>query len=282
MSMKINYNLQSTLIKRTLSNDIASLNKVMEQLSSGIRLDSPKDDAVSFKMSKNLQLAIHNDEFINNNLEISVSFMAVAESGLNSVNENLERIRALCLQGASTLYNDKQRSVITTEISQRLEEIDRLAEAVSFRDISLLNGSCSDLKFHIGIQADIFENTLDVGSAFINVHTSALGLDTTPFDASQPASAEDFRAFIEKIDKATSLIKTSISKMGIYENSMNSRRELLNDFIEVNSSYNSFLTDTDVAYAASETAKYQIKQNISVALFQQANQIPAGAMQLLR
>jgi len=282
MSLKINYKIHSLIARKTLYKNIEDLDKVTEQLSSGKKLRAPKDDAAAFKVSQNLQLSIHNSEYLVSNIEVSKDFMAVAESGLSSVNDNLTRIRALCLRGANSFYNDTQISTIASEISQRLEEIDRMAESVSFRNMPLLNGSCSDLKFQIGTGSTPFENTLNVGSAFIDVHTSALGLDTTIFDEGSYGSPDDFSAYLEKIDNAVSLINTGISKMGTYEFSLNDKQNFLSETMDTFSSYRSGLIDTDVAYASSELAKQQIMENITVALWQQANQIPSTAMQLLR
>ena len=182
MTVKTNFNVYSKKAQQVLAKNMSALGKMTQQLASGTKINQAQDDPVIFSISKNLEMQLNATSTVINNLEYSKDFIAVAETGMTVVNEHLERIRALCLQGSTNIFNSTQKQAIVNEINERLDEINRLSAATIFDDISLLDGSCSNMKLQIGSKSNINDNTLDIGSALIDIRTNALGLDYEPFE----------------------------------------------------------------------------------------------------
>lgn len=281
MTVKTNFNVYSKKAQQVLAKNMSALGKMTQQLASGTKINQAQDDPVIFSISKNLEMQLNATSTVINNLEYSKDFIAVAETGMTVVNEHLERIRALCLQGSTNIFNSTQKQAIVNEINERLDEINRLSAATIFDDISLLDGSCSNMKLQIGSKSNINDNTLDIGSALIDIRTNALGLDYEPFERGNLITCEEFRDYLDVVDSATEEINSNLSKIGAYINSLDTKTDLLTQLVAAKSSYKSTMMDTDVASAASELTKYQILENMNVAVLQQANQLPSIALQLL-
>ncbi len=281
MPIVVNTNVNSLIAQRHLTKNNSSLQRVMEQLSSGYRINRAGDDAAGLSIAQNLTTQIKGNTQALANIQDAMNLVATAEAGLNSTTEHLQRIRVLCVQAATEIYNSAQKQAIGNEIQERLNEINRLTKASSFNGILLLDGSNDSLTIQIGCGSDKFTNTIDVGPVFTDIHTTALGIDTEDFKTASKLNGDYFRGYMDKLDTALEQINSDLSKIGAYTNTMESAADNLSVMVEASTSSRSRIMDVDVAQASSDMLKYQILQSASASVLQQANSIPQIALQLL-
>lgn len=171
MAQTINTNVASLNSQRSLNSSQSSLATSLQRLSSGLRINSAKDDAAGLAISERMTSQIRGLNQATRNANDGISLAQTAEGALGEVGNNLQRIRELAVQASNGTNSQEDRDALQAEVSQLQSEIQRVAEQTSFNGTKLLDGSFSGVSFQIGANAG---ETIDIAS-IANAQTAALG-----------------------------------------------------------------------------------------------------------
>lgn len=170
MALSINTNVTSLNAQRNLGNTASGLNKSLQRLSSGLRINSAKDDAAGLAITDRMTSQIRGLNQAVRNSNDGISLAQTAEGALQETTNALQRIRELSVQAANDTNTAEDRGSIQLEIDQLVSEIDRIAEATTFNNKNILNGSSGTFKFQVGANANE-----TIGVDLVNVKANALG-----------------------------------------------------------------------------------------------------------
>jgi len=177
MSLTVNTNVSALNAQRNLGISKASLTTSMERLSSGLRINSAKDDSAGLSISERFTAQIRGNDQAGRNANDAISLAQTAEGDLEQIGNSLQRIRELAVQSSNATNNFSDRQAINNEAGQLISEIDRIASGSSFNGTNLLDGSFSAKSFQVGAN-NTGNDKITIGS-IASAKSSALGLSTT-------------------------------------------------------------------------------------------------------
>jgi len=275
----INTNLLSLTTQNNLNKSQSSLGTAIERLSSGLRINSSKDDAAGQAIANRMNSQIKGMTQAARNANDVISLVQTAEGNLNEINSNLQRIRELSVQAANDTNVDTDLDSINTEITQRLSEIDRIAGGANFNGKSLLNGAVSTA-LSIQVGAGVSSNdTISIDSTALINATSGTLSSTLSTKIADNSTAQ---AVISAADEAIGKIDEARSNMGAIQNRFESTINNLNNSITNLSAAQSRIQDADYATEVSNMSRAQILQQAGTSVLSQANQVPQAMLSLLR
>lgn len=176
MSTVINTNVMSLNAQRNLSASGADLATSLQRLSSGMRINSAKDDAAGLAISQRFTTQIRGLDQAARNANDGISLAQTAEGALAEIGNNLQRIRELAVQSRNATNSESDRKALDAEVQQLMAEIQRVAETTNFNDVKLLDGSFQKQSFQVGANQG---ETIDI-AAIVNANIDALGEWKTP------------------------------------------------------------------------------------------------------
>jgi flagellin len=286
MGIVVNTNVQSLNAQRLLSSNTKALSKTLEKLSSGFRINRSSDDAAGLQISESLRSQIRGTDQALNNVQDSVNVLNTVDGALETVTNNLQRIRELSVQGANDTLSGAQRSAINQEVDQLTTDITRIAKATQFNGKNLLDGSLTAFNVQAGANAVASTNTINIASVggvnpFGSAGGIALGLGSAGqlLGAGTNASA---RASISRVDAALATVNTRRAALGAITNRLETTSQNLAIASENFSASESRIRNVDVAKESANLTKNQILQQASATILSQANQGPQLALSLLR
>ena len=300
MSVVVNTNIQSLIGRNSLNNNTTQLGRVMEQLSTGLKINSAKDDASGIGVAERMTAQIRGNDRALANIQDAMNLLQTAEGGLEVITENVQRIRELCIQAANEIYDENSKQSILNEIKQRLETVDNIAMTTNFNGKSLIDGSITTLFVQTGPNGDVtnadpYLNAIDVAPSLTNSKTDDTGLNialeiTALGGATAGATAVDgntwetqsIRDYINQLDTALTKLSNDRSVMGAFMNAMESSASSLTTINLSLEEARSQIRDVDVSEASSDMVRYQILQQTSASILAQANQAPSIALTLLQ
>ena len=275
----INTNLLSLTTQNNLNKSQSSLGTAIERLSSGLRINSSKDDAAGQAIANRMTSQVKGMTQAARNANDGISLVQTAEGNLNEINTNLQRIRELAVQAANDTNGSTDLTSINTEITQRLSEIDRIAGGANFNGKSLLNGAVStSLSIQVGAGTSANDTIKIDSTALINATSGTLSstLSTAIADNSTAQTV------ISAADAAIAKIDGARSNMGAIQNRFESTINNLNNSITNLSAAQSRIQDADYATEVSNMSRAQILQQAGTSVLSQANQVPQAMLSLLR
>jgi len=285
MSIVVNTNVNSILVQRSLSNSTNEIGKSLQRLSTGYRINKAADDAAGLTISESLKSQARGSQVAAQNAQTGVNLLQTAEGDLGIIQDNLQRIRDLAVQASNDTNGSSERTAIESEVSQRLDEITRLANGSKFNSINLLDGSSTSLSLQIGANSGASTNAIDVATSSNGVSplgdATASGLGISITAGTTLASASTASAYIDTIDDAISDVSSRRSTIGSLQNRLDSAIESLSVKFENMSASESRIRDVDVAKEAASLTKNQILQQASATLLAQANSSPQVALSLI-
>jgi flagellin len=277
MALTINTNVASLNAQRNLSITQGQLNKSLERLSSGLRINKAGDDAAGLAISENMRGLIRSMNQSVRNANDGVSLIQTAEGSLNETSAILTRMRELASQSATGTVGSTERGYIQDEFSKLTAEIDRIADATEFNGTKLLDGSQSGsgLSFQIGARNNSSNDriTMTVNSA----KSSAIGLSGASL-----ANQTSAQSALDSIDTAIKTVSSLRGGLGAVQNRLQSTINNLQVAIENTSAAESRIRDVDVASETAALTRAQILSQAGTAILSQANQTPQSALSLLR
>ncbi|MBK8190506.1 MAG: flagellin FliC [Vampirovibrionales bacterium] len=303
MALVINTNVTSLIAHRRLSMNASNVQKSLERLASGMRINRSSDDAAGLTISETLIGQIRGNQKALQNAQDGVSILQIAEGSLGVINNNLQRMRELAVQAANDTNSQSQRDSIAREVRTLAEDIERISQATEFNGIHLLDGSALNARLQIGPGTTLATNTIDISSALqnagidsnsvppgIGVINSAAALFASLNDIFDPvagtspdlSSGANARTFIGSIQSAIDSVTSRMSIIGSLQNQLQSAIDNLQIGIENFSASNSRIRDLDIASESSTLVQNQILQQSAVSVLSQANSIPQLTLQLLQ
>ena len=282
MSIVVNTNVPSLMVQRNLNTANANVGKSIERLTTGFKINRAADDAAGLSISQNMLSQVNGTQVAQENTQHGINLLQTAEGDMSVIQDHLQRIRDLAVQAANGTYSTSEKLMIAQEVQARFEEITRVANVSQFSDIPLLSvDNNTALVLQIGANSGV-DNRLDISDALIKMTATALDANfsatgiTASFSTSQAASD-----FIQTLDTAINKVSDARSKIGAYQNRLESTLDSLAIKNENLSASLSELRDADVAKEAAELTKQQILQQSSATLLAQANSNPTIALSLL-
>lgn len=275
MAMTINTNVYSLNAQRNTAGTQNSLATAMQRLSSGLRVNSAKDDAAGLAIAERMNSQVRGMNVAIRNANDGISLAQTAEGGLAKVGDALQRMRELAVQSANGTNNSDDRDNLDAEYQQLAEEVDRIIGAASFNDTALLDGSQATFTFQVGAGTDAATDTITVDAVDLSALVGAWG-DVTGADATNANTA------IDALDDAIIEVTTGRANMGAIQNRFDSVIANLATSSENLSAARGRIMDADFASETMNLSRAQILQQAGTAMISQANQLPQQVLSLLR
>jgi flagellin len=273
MALSIRTNVASLNAQRNLGQTSNALDSSMSRLSSGYRITKAGDDAAGLGISTKLEAQIKSYNQAVRNANDGISVIQTTESSLNETANILTRLRELAMQAGSDGIGASEREFIQTEANGLMDEIDRIAQTTKFNGTSLLDGTATELQFHVGAGS-----TVDDQITFTTLDATAGTLGVDALDFTDRDNAVDA---LDDIDSALADVSTARATLGAAGNRLQSAINNIQAFAESLSAANSRIKDVDVAEETSAMARSNILQQAGVSVLAQANQQPQLALKLL-
>jgi flagellin len=279
MGLRINTNVASINAQRQLYNTTIRLNKSLERLSSGLRINHAGDDAAGLAISESLKSDIRALEQASRNAADGVSLVQTAEGALDEVSNILVRLRELGQQAATETLGVNERGYLDQEFQDLLAEITRYSDSAEFNGMKLLDGSVIDtVDIQVGI--DTTSNSRISIDLSDDMDATALG-----FAASVNITGTDNTnalAALALIDTAQTTVNQKRAELGSAQSRLETAIRNIGVWVENLSAANSRIRDVDIAAETSRLTSNQILQQAGVAVLAQANLSPQLAIMLLQ
>lgn len=284
MAITVNTNMSSLTAQKSLNSATDKMNTAMQRMSTGLKINSSKDDAAGMAVVTKLNYKISSFNVAQNNAQMGTSMLDTAEGVLNVISSNLTRIRDLTEQAANGTYGSDAMIAIRTEVQARMDEVTRLANSAEFSGRILFNpdatgGITSNIKLQVGITSGT-DSILELDSSLFAKATASTLLGVSDV-TSKYASDTTARTFLADIDRALENITSRTTKLGGYQQRIISAMDAANVMSTNLTSASSLIEDADIAAESSEYIKQQILQQSSATLLATANQSPAIALDLV-
>lgn len=273
MAITINTNVTSLIAQRNLNNAQSGLSQSMERLSSGLRINSAKDDAAGLAIANLMELKSSSLEVATRNANDGISVLQVTGGILDEIENNLSRMYDLAVQASSGQYDEANRTALNNEFISLREEIDRVAKKTEFNGFKLTDGSTTNIEIQVG-SGNVSEDRISI--ELINARISALGIAD-----SYISTVDSARSAIDSIECAINKISVARSDLGTGESRLLTAINSNTNEIEKMASAISRIKDLDFADEISSMTKNNILVQAGTSMLAQANVIPELALVLL-
>lgn len=276
MGLRIATNTSALNAQRTMMQTRNALDKSLEKLSSGSRINHAGDDAAGLAISENLRAQIRGMRQAKRNAQDGVSLIQVSEGGLNEISNILIRLRELAIQAASDTIGDTERGFTDREYQALKQEIDRIANGTEFNGTPLLNGRAGIFEIQVGTQ-----NNPILDRVVYNGERSDASLDALKLGGESTATKQGAQLSLAVIDDALIRANSIRADLGALQNRLQSTINNLAISDENLSAANSRIRDTDFAEEVSEMTKNNILMQSGISVLGQANNTNQAALKLL-
>ena len=287
MPQTINTNLNSINAQRNLSMSQSSLAVSMQRLSSGLRVNSAKDDAAGLAIAERMTSQVRGMNVAIRNANDGISMSQTAEGALGKVADSLQRMRELSVQAANATNSASDKDSLDEEFGELAKEIQRVLGGTTFNELNILGANAQAFTFQVGANTTS-DDTIDITT--INLTTDATvtvvagtnnaGAGRAVID--NTANAATIQGVIDNIDIALDTISTQRAVMGASQSRFDSVIANLQISVENQSAAKSRIMDTDFAAETANLSRAQILQQAGNAMVAQANQLPQQVLTLLR
>jgi flagellin len=276
MGLRISTNTTALNAQRQMANTRANLDKALERLSSGSRINHAGDDAAGLAISENLRAQVRGIRQAKRNSQDGISLIQVTEGGLNEISNILVRLRELSIQAASDTIGDTERQFADREFQSLKQEVDRIANSTNFNGTPLLNGRAGVFEIQVGTH-----NNPILDRVVYNGERSDASIDALKLGGESVATKNGAQLSLSTIDDALIRVNSIRSDLGAIQNRLQSTINNLAISDENLSSANSRIRDADIAEEVSELTKQNILMQAGIAVLGQANNASASALKLL-
>ena len=281
--MIINHNISAMFANRTLSSQSLNVGNNIEKLSSGMRINKAADDASGLAVSEKLRSQIRGLNQAERNIQNGVSFIQTTEAFLQQTQDILHRLRELSVQSANGVYTDEDRLQIQVEVSQLVDEVNRIASHAQFNGMNMLTGAFTEgadrvMQFQIGANMDQNERV------FIGAMTAeSLGIQGTqgPTGTISISTPDEANRTIGVLDTALQVVSKQRADLGAYQNRFEMASVGIATAAENLQAAESRIRDVNMASEMVDYVKNQILVQSSTAMLAQANTQPQSVLQLL-
>jgi len=283
--MIINHNMSALFADRQLGVTQSDLTKSMEKLTSGLRINRAGDDASGLAVSEKMRSQIRGLNQAERNIQNGVSFIQATEGYLQETQDILHRLRELAVQSANGIYSDEDRMMIQVEVSQLVDEVNRIASHAQFNGMNMLTGAFArdslvgrTMQLHVGANMDQRVQVF-VG----DMTATALGLQDSQGERGQLniATAEQANTAIGSVDNALKQISKQRADLGAYQNRFEVAAQGIAVAAENLQAAESRIRDTNMASKMVDYTKETILSQSGIAMLAQANIRNQSVLQLL-
>jgi flagellin len=280
MALIINTNLASLNAQRNLAVNQGALDRSVQRLSSGLRINQAADDAAGLSISERLRAFTGSVHQAIRNAQDGVSLIQTAEGGLTQIGSILTRMRELATQAASGTLDATARNALDTEYRQLASEIDRIVAVTEFNGVRLIDGSQSAAG--VGLQVGFRATTADRIVILSGVGTTAASAIGITGAASAIGTIDNALSAITAVDSAIVTVATRRGDLGAFQNRLGTTISNLRVGAENFTAADSRIRDADFAAETAIFTRNQILVQAATAILAQANIIPQNALTLLR
>jgi flagellin len=285
MPQTINTNIASLNAQRNLSSSQSSLMTSMQRLSSGLRVNSAKDDAAGLAIAERMNAQVRGMNVAVRNANDGISMAQTAEGALGKVGDSLQRMRELALQSRNATNSDTDKDSLDKEFGELAKEVQRVLAGTTFNGKAILADNAQTLTFQVGANTTV-NDTIDI--ATVNLTTSATittlagtgGVSRAVIDST--ASNTTIDTVIDDIDAALDLINSERATLGASQSRFEAVIANLQISAENQSAARARIMDADFAAETANLSRAQILQQAGNAMVAQANQLPQQVLSLLQ
>ena len=287
MPQTINTNLNSLNAQRNLSSSQTALSMSMQRLSSGLRVNSAKDDAAGLAIAERMTTQVRGMNVSIRNANDGISMAQTAEGALGKVTDSLQRMRELSVQAANATNSSSDKDSLDKEFGELAKEIQRVLGGTSFNGQRVLGADAKAFVFQVGANTTS-NDTIDITTTDLTADatlTAVAGTDNTGAGRSvidNTAPAATIQGVIDKIDVAISTVNDKRAVLGASQSRFDSVITNLQIGVENQTAARSRIMDTDFAAETASLSRAQILQQAGNAMVAQANQLPQQVLTLLR
>ena len=267
--MRINHNLSSLSATNGMAKTELKMNKSIEKLSSGQRINRAADDAAGLAISEKMRAQLSSLDVAKRNVQDGISLVQTAEGAMDEVHSMLNRMRELTVQASNGIYTDEDRENIQLEMDELIAQIDDIANKTNFNGVELLKGA-GDIEIQAGINEG---DTITLTS--VDVTAATLKIDTID------VSAGIVGGELEAIDEAINAVSAARSTLGASQNRLEHTMNSITNYHENLTAAESRVRDVDMAKEMAEFTKNQALMQAGVSIASQANQKNQMIMNLL-
>ncbi len=276
MAQSINTNIPSLTAQRNLSMSQSSLATSMQRLSSGLRVNSAKDDAAGLAIAERMNTQVKGMNVAIRNSNDAISLSQVAEGALGKVSESLQRMRELAVQSANATNSVGDRANLDAEFQQLGSEVTRVLGGTLFNGSAILGAGAGTLVFQVGAGTTA-NDTISLTSTDLTTNATI-----TSVTAGSVTTAAASTTAINNIDTAINTIVSQRAAYGAVQNRMESVIGNLQINSENQAAARGRIMDADFAAETASLSRAQVLQQAGTAMVAQANALPNGVLQLLK
>ena len=273
MGFRINTNIAALNAMRQLNKTTGRLDKSLERLSSGLRINRAADDAAGLAIAEAFRARVSGLQVSQRNAQDGISLVQTAEGALTETTNMLQRMRELAVQAASGTISDTNRAALQAEFSQLIEQIDDIATDTEFNGTSLLDGSTSTVSIQAGAGTG---QTLSV--TLTGADSADLSINGANFYVSAMAQAA---TAIQVIDSAILTVSSTRALLGAAQNRLEFTINTLAIQEENSAASESAIRDANIAKETTEFTRNQILISAGTSILAQANIVPQTALKLI-
>jgi len=281
--MSINTNVMSLNAQRNASSNQSSMATTMQRLSSGLRVNTAKDDAAGLAIAERMNTQVRGMTIAVRNANDGISLSQVAESGISTLTDILQRMRELSVQSLNSTNTSNDVAALGQEYTQLGAELSRIISAVQFNGSPLFT-TTAGYTFQVGANTG---QSISVGSATLNFQSAAglsavMGGSTSTTSALITSANAQNSANLIAIDTAIDTVNAARAQLGAVQSRFEKTINFLETGIENQSAARGRIMDADFASETSNLSRVQILQQAGTAMIAQANQMPQSVLQLLK
>jgi flagellin len=285
MPLTINTNIISLNAQRNLSSSQSALASSMQRLSSGLRVNTAKDDAAGMAIAERMNAQVRGMGVAARNANDGISLAQTAEGALGKVSESLQRMRELAVQSANATNTADDKTSLDKEFGELAKEIQRVLGGTTFNGLSVLGAAAGAQIFQVGANTSSNDTISITTTKMTEDATITAVADTDTTNSSGRAvitgSAGATQTVIGNIDRALDAVNAERATLGASQSRFDAVISNLQISIENQSAARSRIIDTDFAAETAKLSRAQILQQAGNAMVAQANQLPGQVMQLL-
>jgi len=282
MPLTINTNIASLNAQRNLNMSQGSLATSMQRLSSGLRVNSAKDDAAGLAIAERMNAQTRGMNVAIRNANDGISMSQTAEGALSQVSNSLQRMRELAVQARNATNSSSDKDSLNKEFSQLQQEIGRVLAGTSFNGKHILGADATSLTFQIGANTTT-DDTITIATTDMSQDTTITAVTNTStalIDASATLGA--IGSVIDNIDKALDSVNDTRATYGATQSRFDAIITNLQVGVENQSAARSRIMDADFASETANMSRSQVLQQAGTAMVAQANQLPQQVLKLLQ
>jgi flagellin len=281
MAAIINTNVASLNAQRNLSSSQSALSTSMQRLSSGLRINSAKDDAAGLAIAERMNAQVRGMNVAIRNANDGISMAQTAEGALSKVGDALQRMRELAVQARNATNSSSDKDSLNKEFAELQSEITRVMGGTAFNGKKILGADATAMTFQIGANTTTDDEvTITTEDMTANSDITAVTGSTAVIDSS--ATTGDIATIIDNIDTAIDTVNDQRATFGASQSRFDAIISNLQSSVEAQTAARSRIMDTDFAAETANLSRAQILQQAGTAMVAQANQLPQNVLSLLR